>query len=102
MSDGLVLWDLAAPIIVVSNILFCITVVFFERKNPSATLAWVMALVFLPVVGFILYVFLGQSYRKEKMFRIKKEQDRQLQAIISSQETAVSYTHLTLPTNREV
>ncbi|MEN6517990.1 MAG: cardiolipin synthase [Methanospirillum sp.] len=87
MSDGLVIWDLVAPIIVVSNIFFCIIVVFFERKNPSATLAWVMALVFLPVVGFILYVFLGQTYRKEKMFRVKKEQDRQLQAIIESQET---------------
>ena len=41
-----------------------------------------MALVIFPVVGFILYLFLGQSFSKQKMFRIKKEEDQRLQGII--------------------
>jgi len=45
--------------IIILDIIFAITVVFFERKDPSATLAWVLTLFFLPVVGFILYIFLG-------------------------------------------
>ncbi len=89
MNGELLIWEILSLIILVSDIVFIIIVVFFERKNPSATLAWVMALFFLPVVGFILYLFLGQTYSKEKMFRIKKEEDQRLQAIIKSQETAL-------------
>ncbi len=87
MNGELLIWNILLLLILVSDIIFIIIVVFFERKNPSATLAWVMALVFLPVVGFILYLFLGQTYSKEKMFRIKKEQDQRLQDVIRSQET---------------
>ncbi|MDD1712306.1 MAG: cardiolipin synthase, partial [Methanoregulaceae archaeon] len=72
--------------IIIMDIIFIITVVFFERKDPSATLAWVMTLIFLPVIGFILYLFLGQNYRKEKMFRLKKEADQKLTAFIESQK----------------
>ena len=82
MNGELLIWDILSLIILLSDIVFIIIVVFFERKNPSATLAWVMALFFLPVVGFILYLFLGQTYSKEKMFRIKKEEDQRLQDLI--------------------
>jgi cardiolipin synthase A/B len=86
MNGEVLIWDLLSLIILLSDLVFIIIVVFFERKNPSATLAWVMALFFLPVVGFILYLFLGQTYSKDKMFRIKKQEDQRLQDLIRSQE----------------
>jgi cardiolipin synthase len=86
MNGGLVLWDVLLLVILVSNLVFGIIVVFFERRNPSATLAWIMALLFLPVVGFILYLFLGQTYRRDRMFRVKREDDRRLREIIRQQE----------------
>jgi cardiolipin synthase len=44
--------------------LMCVgTVVFFERKNPASSLAWVMVLVFLPVLGFVAYLFVGNGFR---------------------------------------
>lgn len=62
---------------VVMTIIFITTVVFFERKNPSATIAWVMVLVFLPVVGFIGYLFIGSGFKisRKKKYRLKAAGD---------------------------
>lgn len=78
--------DFIIPLILILNICFAITVVFFERKNPTATIAWLMALVFAPVIGFLLYLFIGQSFHRDRMFRIKKEDDESLTRIIESQK----------------
>lgn len=58
---------LAAEII---NIAIVIVIIFMERKNPSATLAWVLILFFAPIVGFILYLFLSQNIARSKIFKI--------------------------------
>ena len=78
--------DFIIPIILVLNICFALTVVFIERKNPTATIAWLMALLFAPVIGFILYLFVGQSFYRDRMFNIKKEEDEVLTGIIESQK----------------
>jgi cardiolipin synthase A/B len=78
--------DLILIAILISDLLFAITVVFVERKNPAVIWAWLMVLFFLPVVGFVLYVFLGQNYRKKKMFRIKQDADEALRTLIEQQK----------------
>ena len=82
----LFIYDFIIPIIFVINIIFAITVVFIERKNPTTTIAWLMALLLLPVVGFILYLFVGQSFYRDRMFTVKKEDDDKLAEIIESQK----------------
>lgn len=54
-----------------------VAVVFFERKNPASSLAWVLALLFIPIGGFILYLFLGSGYRvnKRKKYALKAMSD---------------------------
>lgn len=78
--------DFIYPFIIIANIIFALTVVFIERKNPTATIAWLMALFFLPVVGFILYLFIGQSFHRDRMFRVKKEYDEAMTNLIESQK----------------
>lgn len=85
MADGLLIVGAVLSIILLLNFLFVVIVVFFEWRDPSATLAWIMALVIFPIGGFILYLGLGQSFSKQKIFRIKREKDRRLQEIIESQ-----------------
>jgi len=56
----------------------CVTaVVFFERKNPTSSIAWVLVLLFLPVVGFIAYIFIGSGFRinKKKKYKLKAASD---------------------------
>ena len=55
-----------------------IIVVVLDNRNPVKTLAWVLVLSFLPVVGMLFYFFFGRDVRKEKLiskrgyFRLNK------------------------------
>lgn len=41
--------------------------VLMDRRQPAKTVAWVMVLLFIPVIGVILYFFFGQNTRKERI-----------------------------------
>ncbi|CEH27745.1 cardiolipin synthase [Aneurinibacillus migulanus] len=45
--------------------------IVLENRNPSRTVAWLIILNFLPIVGFIFYMLLGRNVRKRKLFRHK-------------------------------
>ena len=58
-----------------------------HNGNPTKTVAFILALVALPIVGIFIYIFFGQEYRKSKIFkreeiysheRIKKWEDKYL------------------------
>jgi cardiolipin synthase A/B len=50
------------------NILLAIIVIFLERRDPSATWAWILVLFFIPILGFIMYLLFGQNLSRKKMF----------------------------------
>ena len=41
--------------------------VLMDNGQPAKTMAWIMVLIFLPVVGFVLDFFFGRNTRKERM-----------------------------------
>ncbi|MGL5617143.1 MAG: cardiolipin synthase [Sarcina sp.] len=53
------------------NFIFIVMLLFFERKNPASTWAWLLILIFLPIIGFIIYLLLGQDMSKKKRFNRK-------------------------------
>ena len=67
------------------NILLAIVIIFLERKNPTSTLAWLMVLVLLPNIGFILYLIFGQNLSKQKIFKLKTEEDQLLRKMVLEQ-----------------
>ncbi len=64
-------------IIFYANIVLAFVIIFLSRKNPSATWAWVLVLMFIPVLGFVLYLFLGQDTRRINIFAHKERQDKE-------------------------
>ena len=44
-----------------------IIVIILDNRNPVKTLAWILVLMFLPVVGLVFYFFFGRSQRRERM-----------------------------------
>ena len=48
-----------------------IVVVVLDNRSPVKTLAWVLVLIFLPVVGLALYYFFGQDKRRERLISKK-------------------------------
>lgn len=71
VSGHLLLWDL----------LFAVIIVFFERRNPKSVWAWLLLLLFVPVLGFVLYLLVGQDFRKRKLFQLKGLEDRMSQMV---------------------
>ena len=59
--------------IVIINILLSLIIVFFERRSPQAVWTWLLLLYFIPIVGFILYLIIGQDYHKNKMFEGRRK-----------------------------
>ncbi len=49
------------------TIISCIIVVLKENRNPIRSIAWVIALIFLPIVGLVFYLFFGRSLKGEHM-----------------------------------
>lgn len=45
--------------------------VLMDRRQPAKTMAWMLVLMFMPVVGIILYFFFGQNTRKERIISQK-------------------------------
>jgi cardiolipin synthase len=89
-KDGIMLFQDILTIIILINICFIISLVFFERRNPTAVLAWLSILILLPVVGFILYLILGQNYTREQLFTLKKKEDEILLDLINGQKKEFS------------
>lgn len=60
-------------------IISCIIVVLSENRNPIRSLAWVIALIYLPVVGLIFYLFLGRSPKTK--LRINRHSKRRILSV---------------------
>jgi len=53
------------------TILLMIVVLVLENDNPVHTLAWILILLYLPVLGFFFYLFFGRNWRKTRLFNRK-------------------------------
>ena len=58
---------LAYLVLVVSTVL----VVVLDNRNPVRAMSWVVVLLFLPVVGLVLYFFFGRNTRREHLISRK-------------------------------
>ncbi|MDO4903125.1 MAG: cardiolipin synthase [Limosilactobacillus sp.] len=81
-------WDIIRTILLVIifiNELAAIFTVFRERKDISATWAWLLVLTLIPVIGFIIYAFLGRKPTQKRMERIKSQTRLKLKEAVERQ-----------------
>lgn len=77
--EGPLVWiTLLALIVLVANVILSGLVVFFERRNPASTWAWLLVLLFVPIFGFLAYMVFGRNSKREKMFREKEKYDQEV------------------------
>lgn len=50
----------------VITVLTTLITVLLDNRQPTKTMAWVLVLVFLPVIGIAFYYFFGRNTRKER------------------------------------
>lgn len=56
-----------------ATVLSIIAVVISENRNPVKSLAWVTAMLFLPVVGMVLYAFFGRNLKNKHLISRKEK-----------------------------
>lgn len=115
-SSWFVLAIVVAYLVAVAS---CIVVVLSENRNPIRAISWVIALLFLPGVGMLFYLFFGRGIRnmhiisrhnKRKLLHNTSRaqvdldntdlslRERQLVKLV----TTLSHTHLTLNNSIEI
>ncbi|MCW3462402.1 cardiolipin synthase [Chitinophaga nivalis] len=52
--------------------------ILLENRNPVKAMAYILLLVFVPVVGLIVYYYLGRDLRKKRRFTLKGSKDEVL------------------------
>nr|WP_087568867.1 cardiolipin synthase [Paenibacillus sp. MY03] len=93
---------LILSLVTVINIIFACIVVFIERRDIGSTWAWLMILFFIPVLGFLVYVFLGRQLKQNNFFQLTAEElaffhdtaDKQFQDIHKHGELLQKYSKL--------
>ena len=49
-----------------------VTIIFsilIDNKNPTKTMAWILVIIFVPIIGVVLYYFFGQDFKKDLYFK---------------------------------
>ncbi|RIL72677.1 cardiolipin synthase, partial [Staphylococcus devriesei] len=71
------------------NLIFAFVIIFMERRSAGSIWAWLLVLVFLPVIGFMLYLLLGRQIQRDQIFKLKKEDCKGLEMIVDEQIEAL-------------
>ncbi|GGP10585.1 cardiolipin synthase [Oceanobacillus neutriphilus] len=74
-----------ASITIFINLLLALGVLFFEKRDPGYTWAWLLVLFFLPIVGFLIYIFLGRSLKQNNFYRLTNEEQKLLKEEVDTQ-----------------
>ncbi len=86
--------DFVYWIVFIIHIVVIIIFLTTEKRSPSATLAWILLLFFLPAIGFLLYLLVGSK----KISRLKRESkliESLLQEVLQEHQAFVTPSSLT-------
>ncbi len=87
-------WVLIALFII--YILDLVLVLILENRDPYKTIAWVLVLIFLPIIGLIIYLLVGESIKK-KYYSWKfgkKRYQKIVQEIVDAQKESIKHDTL--------
>lgn len=73
-------------VVIVVNTIGAAITVFRKPRSIASILAWLVTLVFIPVVGFILYLFCGRGLDRETVAKFKREDARKTDLITNKIE----------------
>ena len=63
-------WLLGA--VLVLNMMLATVIIFRERRDIGSTWAWLLVLYFIPLLGFVLYLFFAQNFKRTRLFEWKE------------------------------
>jgi len=76
--------------LLIFNLSAIFAIVFVERRNPTAALAWLAVLILLPYLGFVLYLLFGRHLYAERRFCLKALNDQYVLSKVRRQRRALN------------
>ena len=73
--------------LVIINMILALVIIFFQRRSPQTVWTWLLLLYFIPILGFILYLIIGQDFHKSRMFKAKEIEGELKYAVRKQEET---------------
>ena len=72
-------------VLFVINLILAFTIIFLERKDPSATLAWLLVLFLIPGAGIVLYIVFSQNVSRQKIFTLFENEEQLVTSSLKKQ-----------------
>ena len=73
--------------LVIINGILALVIIFFQRRSPQTVWTWLLLLYFIPILGFVLYLLIGQDFHKSRMFKAKEIEGELKYAVRRQEET---------------
>ena len=86
------IYSILVAVMFIINMLFAGVIIFIERKDASATWAWILILFFIPFLGFIIYLFLGQNLTRKRLFDTDGTKKIGIDRVIAEQISQIKHS----------
>ncbi len=67
------------------NVILAGVVIFIERRDIGSTWAWLLILYFIPILGFIVYLFFGRQLKQKNFYHLSSAERGYLQSATAEQ-----------------
>ncbi|WP_010290636.1 cardiolipin synthase [Kurthia massiliensis] len=89
MSEFSYILSMTGSMILFINFVLAAIIIFFERREPSSTWAWILVLFFLPIAGFLIYLLFGRRLRQRHLFRWEGRKKIGIDTLVDYQIAAI-------------
>ncbi len=94
--DWSIFWQIFSLVFLITAIPVAVMIIM-EKRSPFKTIAWVLVLILLPVIGLAFYMFFGQEHRKQKIFSRRGIKSlRAIRRLSTKQLREIEHTNLYL------
>ncbi|MEH7383379.1 cardiolipin synthase [Bacillus sp. JJ1533] len=73
----------------VLNIFIAIIITFRERRDAVSSWAWLLVLVFMPLIGYLLYILFGQNLSRSNLFQWEDQKKIGIHKMLTTQLSEV-------------
>ncbi|MFC2946880.1 cardiolipin synthase [Virgibacillus sediminis] len=84
---------IVAFIVLSINILPALIIIFKEKRDIGSTWAWLLVLLFMPIIGFLIYLFFGRQLKQKNFYNTSTRWRDFLQSKVNKQITALKHNN---------
>lgn len=89
------IWEQILLGVIFLNTVGAIYTVFHEKRDVTATWAWLLTLTMLPIAGFVIYFFIGKKLRSDQIYDLKTQKSLGMSELAEFQKEMLEEEEMT-------